>query len=206
MEEVKYISVKEFAEKAKISRQSLYKAYSNPNSKIFPYVQVKPKGVYISTQALIDLYNTEQPEATPADKSNKPLTNQETTPANNNVVKADNEQTPADTIEQPPADNQKQPEQPPIAPTESQLYTDYIRHLEAEIQRLTEEKTVLQQANQKQQEQIIDLSNRVIEISDQAFIIAKQEQHLTYLDKAPDRPEEAPAPKRSLLKRLFGKD
>lgn len=191
MKEVEYIPVKEFAERAKISRQSLYKAYNNPNSKIYPYVQVKPKGVYISTQALTDLYNDtdnpEQPEAT-------------------QQTKTDNRETTSDTIEQPTADKQRQQEQPQIALMESQIYTDYITHLEAEIKRLTEEKEALQQANQKQQEQIMDLSNRFADLSNQALSALKQEQHLTYLDKAPDRPEEAPAPKRSLLKRLFGKD
>lgn len=205
MEEVKYIPVKEFAERAGIARQNIYKAYSNPKSKIYPYVQVKPKGIFISTQALTDLYTPDNTEQTPADTEKQEQTPAQETPDTAPIVKTDNEQTPADTSEQPPADTGKQPEQPPIAPTESQLYTDYIRHLEAEIQRLTEEKTVLQQANQKQQEQIMDLSNRVIEVSNQALSALKQEQHLTYLDKAPDRPE-APAPKRSLLKRLFGND
>lgn len=210
MEEIKYISVKEFAEKAKISRQSLYKAYNNPNSKIYPYVQLKQKGVYISTQALKDLYdkndNPEQQESTQTDNNGKPLTAQEKTPDNTEVVKADNAQTAPDNPGQPTADNKDNPEQPPIAPMESQIYKDYISHLEAEVKRLTEEKEALQQAHQKQQEQIIELSNRVIEISNQAFIIARQEQHLTYLDKAPDRPEEGTPPKRNILKRLFGKN
>lgn len=199
MEEVKYIPVREFAERAKISRQSLYKAYSNPKSKIYPYVQVKPKGIYISTQALIDLYdNPEQAEATARNNGEHPNPAPQAMADKESVVETNNGAQPTDT--------EKQPEKPPVVPMESQLYTAYITHLEAEVKRLTEEKEALRQTNQKQQEQIIDLSNKVMEISNQAFIIAKQEQHLTYLDKAPDRPEEAPAPKRSLLKRLLGMD
>lgn len=186
MDEVKYLPAKEFAEKAGIARQNIYKAYKNPNSKIYPYVKVLPKGIYISTQALTDLYNLDNTEQTQADTEKKEQTPAQKTPDTAPIVEVDSQRTPADTSEQPPADTQRQPEQPPISPMESQLYTDYIRHLEEEIKRLTE-------ANQKQQEHI----DRLIELSNnQAFIIAKQEV----------KSLEAPAPKRSLIKRLFGKD
>lgn len=211
MEDKKYLTVKEFAEQAGIRRQGLYKAYSNPKSKIYPFVRLEGKNVYISKEALTAVYGV----VNTADNKQTAKTTQETTKATPAFLD-DNKDNPTETtqptpevvketIQQTTKTTPETTQQPPIAPVESQLYTDYIRHLEAEIQRLTEEKEALQQVSQKQQEQIIELSNRVIEISNQAFIIAKQEQHLTYLDKAPDRPEEAPQ-KRSLLKRLFGKD
>lgn len=211
MEEKKYLTVKEFAEQAGIRRQGLYKAYSNPKSKIYPFVRLEGKNVYISKEALTAVYgvvNTadnkttakttqETTKATPASLDESRDNPTETTQPTPEVVKETTQQTTKTTPETP--------QQPPIAPVESQLYTAYITHLEAEVKRLTEEKEALQQANQKQQEQIIELSNKFAEVSNQALSALKQEQHLTYLDKAPDRQEET-APKRSLLQRLFGKD
>lgn len=205
MAEPKYLTIREFAEKAGIRRQGLYKAYSNPKSKIYPYVRLEGKNVYISQEALTAVYGV----VTTADNQTTPETTQETTETTPASVN-ENQDTPGETTKTThEVVSETTPEttrQPPITPMESQLYTDYISHLKEEIERLTEEKEVLRQENQKQQEQIIDLSNRFAEISNQALLALKQEQHLTYLDKAPDKQEEVPTPKRSLLKRLFGKD
>lgn len=51
------LEIKEFALRAGISRQSVYKAYNNPNSRLYPYVVSTPKGPRIKAQALIDIYD-----------------------------------------------------------------------------------------------------------------------------------------------------
>lgn len=51
------LEIKEFALRAGISRQSVYKAYNNPNSRLYPYVVSTPKGPRIKAQALVDIYD-----------------------------------------------------------------------------------------------------------------------------------------------------
>lgn len=97
------LEIKEFAEKAGISRQSVYKAYNNPNSRLYPYVVSTPKGPRIKTQALVDIYdNPKQPQETIADNTSHPKATQETTETATCQFAVENPKQPQTT----PQDNQ----------------------------------------------------------------------------------------------------
>lgn len=92
------LEIKEFAEKAGISRQSVYKAYHNPNSRLQPYVISTPKGPRIKAQALADIYdNPKQPQETTQNTPIHPETTQETTQTASNQFAVENPKQPMTT-------------------------------------------------------------------------------------------------------------
>lgn len=195
MEEVKYIPVKEFAERAGIARQNIYKAYNNPNSKIYPYVQVKPKGIFISTQALTDLYdipdNDEQPTI-------DELEQQE--------LVADREK-----------DSQKQEKQPTIDTFGYNVYNDFINHLQHEINQeqtkynqLTAQIDRLNSIIQEKDRIIAEQSRQItamVELSNKALTATTNQQTLSAMDKQPmlDSQDNVAQPRKGIIKRLFGR-
>lgn len=101
MEEL--LEIKEFALRAGISRQSVYKAYNNPNSRLYPYVVSTPKGPRIKAQALVDIYdNPEHPQETIEDTVSRPEATQETTETATCQFAVENPKHPQST----PQDNQ----------------------------------------------------------------------------------------------------
>lgn len=56
MDEVKYIPVKEFAERAGVSTQAIYKAVRKANGKLSPYVIQDGNRYYIKSNALTEVY------------------------------------------------------------------------------------------------------------------------------------------------------
>lgn len=195
MEEVKYIPVKEFAERAGIARQNIYKAYNNPNSKIYQYVQVKPKGIFISTQALTDLYdipdNDEQPTI-------DELEQQE--------LVADREK-----------DSQKQEKQPTIDTFGYNVYNDFINHLQHEINQeqtkynqLTAQIDRLNSIIQEKDRIIAEQSRQItamVELSNKALTATTNQQTLSAMDKQPmlDSQDNVAQPRKGIIKRLFGR-
>ena len=93
MVEVEYLSIAEFAEKAGVSKQAIYKQVGNENSQIAPYLLRDGKRTLIKVSALRELYKVDtenltfttptedagQPEATPKGDSKV----ERTTPQNN---------------------------------------------------------------------------------------------------------------------------
>ena len=83
MVEVEYLSIAEFAEKAGVSKQAIYKQVGNENSQIAPYLLRDGKRTLIKVSALRELYKVDtenltfttptedagQPEATPKGES-----------------------------------------------------------------------------------------------------------------------------------------
>ena len=59
MENVKYLSIAEFAEAAKVSKQAIYKQVNNENSQLAPYILRDGKKTLISIAALSALYKVE---------------------------------------------------------------------------------------------------------------------------------------------------
>jgi predicted DNA-binding protein YlxM (UPF0122 family) len=64
MIEVGYLSISEFAEKAGVSKQAIYKQTKNKNSKIAPYVIREGKRTLIKAAALNELYGVDTAELT----------------------------------------------------------------------------------------------------------------------------------------------
>lgn len=79
MEDEVFLSVSEFAKKANISRQSIYKSCNSNYSKLSPYIKNTPEGKKISSKALI-LYS--QAENGPCQPGVKPMTTQNQLPVN----------------------------------------------------------------------------------------------------------------------------
>ena len=68
MEDNKFLSVKEFAERAAVSVQSVYKRINKPDDIINKYTQTIDKKIYISERAIEDIYNNSVAEpAEPAE-------------------------------------------------------------------------------------------------------------------------------------------
>ena len=60
MVEVGYLSIAEFAEKAKVSKQAIYKQVNNENSQIAPFVLREGKRTLIKVSALSELYGVDK--------------------------------------------------------------------------------------------------------------------------------------------------
>lgn len=194
MEEVKYITVKEFAQRAGISRQTIYKTYSNPNSRLYPYVKVLPKGIYISTQALIDLYNN---------------------PCNEEQVTIEElEQLKAKETKE--TDIQKQTEQPYVDTFEHSIYNDFVSYLKNEINQKQEQIDKLNNIIQEKDRIIIEqagqiislttLSQSMVEVSNKALTATTNQQTLSAMEKQPmlDSQDNVAQPRKGIIKRLFG--
>lgn len=199
MEEAKYIPAKEFAERAGIARQNIYKAYKNPKSKIYPYVKVLPKGIYISTQALTDLYDT-----------------------------TDNtEQLTIDELEQQElatdkeTDSQKQEKQSTVDTFGYNVYNDFINHLQHEINQeqskynqLTTQidrlNGIIQEKDRiiaEQSRQITALNQSMVELTNKALTATTNQQTLSAMEKQPilDTQDNVAQPRKGIIKRLFGR-
>lgn len=198
MEEVKYISVKEFAEKAGIARQNIYKAYNNPKSKIYPYVKVLPRGIFISTQALTDLYdnkdNCEQPTIDELEQQ-KPVADKE-------------------------LEGQRQEKTTPIDTFGYSVYNDFVNHLQTEIKQeqskynqlstqIDRLNDIIQEKDRiiaEQARQITALNQSMVELSNKALTTATNQQTLSAMEKQPllDNQDNVAQPRKGIIKRLFG--
>lgn len=129
------LEIKEFAEKAGISRQSVYKAYNNPNSRLYPYVVSTPKGPRIKAQALVDIYDIpEHLQETITDNVSHPKTTQETTQTATCQFTVESPKQPQST----PQDNQ--------AGAILEVLTAQLQEKDKQIERLQLEAQALQQA------------------------------------------------------------
>lgn len=182
MVEVEYLSIAEFAEKAGVSKQAIYKQVNNENSQIAPYLLRDGKRTLIKVSALRELYkvdtenltfttpteDTEQPEATPKGK----IEVEETTPPTT-------------------LDNPKDQPNNPISTQENQpISTDYIEFLKAQVAELKAEKDAVEKRLsatiaekdsiiKDQSAQLAQLAQQVAQIADKALITTAQQQYLT---------------------------
>lgn len=187
MDEVKYIPVKEFAERAGVSTQAIYKAVRKANGKLSPYVIQDGNRYYIKSNALTEVYGVGIIETN--------LTTNQPTETNQNQPKA--------TAIQPDGCenvNQKQPNSTNQQP-------DFTTYLLAEIEELKAEKAGYLDTIQKQAEQIAELAERCAELANRALTTTTNQQTLAAMDRAAEPPQiaETTEHSRSFWQRLFKK-
>lgn len=218
MVEVEYLSIAEFAEKAGVSKQAIYKQVGNENSQIAPYLLRDGKRTLIKVSALRELYKVDTEFSTfttPTEDAGQP----EATPKGESKVEETTPQTTEDNPTQQP-DN-------PFSTIENQpISTDYIEFLKAQVAELKAEKeavekrlnaTITEKDNiiKDQSAQLAQLAQQVAQIADKALITTAQQQYLTAkaggdavdITPAGDAPIEEQTPekkKKGFWGRLFG--
>lgn len=218
MVEVGYLSIAEFAEKAKVSKQAIYKQVNNENSQIAPFVLREGKRTLIKVSALSELYGVDTTEATfttPTEDKQSTFT----TPTEGGEVEEATQGTTVDNPQEQPAPANSTAEVQPLS-------TDYIEFLKAQIAELKAEKAdVEQRLNATIQEkdriikdqsaQLAQLAQQVAQIADKALIATSQQQYLTAMEKGdradtgtieaiPVEEQTSEKPKKGFLRRFFG--
>ena len=218
MVEVEYLSVAEFAEKAGVSKQAIYKQINNENSQITPYLLREGKKTLIKVSALAELYKVDTDNLT----FTTPQEGEDTTKSTPQVETKVDEATPKTTQET--AENQ------PINPLSTQenqpLSTDYIEFLKAQVAELKAEKAEVEKRLndtikekdgiiKDQSAQLADLAQQVAQIANKALITTSQQQYLTAAERVerqdpppsetPIAAEDIDTPKKGFWAKLFGK-
>ena len=218
MVEVGYLSIAEFAEKAKVSKQAIYKQVNNENSQIAPFVLREGKRTLIKVSALSELYGVDTTEATFTTPAEDKQTTFTTRKEGGEVE---------ETTQEPTTDNPQEQPAAAVSTAEVQpLSTDYIEFLKAQIAELKAEKAdVEQRLNATIQEkdgiikdqsaQLAQLAQQVAQIADKALIATSQQQYLTAMEKGdradtgtieaiPVEEQTPEKPKKGFLRRFFG--
>ena len=218
MVEVGYLSIAEFAEKAKVSKQAIYKQVNNENSQIAPFVLREGKRTLIKVSALSELYGVDTTEATFTTPTEDKQTTFTTQKEGGEVE---------ETTQEPTTDNPQEQPAAAVSTAEVQpLSTDYIEFLKAQIAELKAEKAdVEQRLNSTIQEkdgiikdqsaQLAQLAQQVAQIADKALIATSQQQYLTAMEKGdradtgtieaiPVEEQTPEKPKKGFLRRFFG--
>lgn len=207
MEEIKYLSIAEFAKAAGVSKQAIYKQIGNESSQLAPYILKRGKRQYINIEALRGLYGVEYQNSTFSTQDSTFSTqegDEKSTDSTTEVEEVDQKSTPI----QPVSTQEIQP-----------ISTDYIEFLKAEIAALkadkaaTEERlnATIQEKDElikDQSAQLAALAQQVADIASKALITTSQQQYLTAaekIDKQDQQPEEPEPKKKSFWERLFGK-
>ena len=218
MIEVEYLSIAEFAEKAGVSKQAIYKQVGNENSQIAPYLLRDGKRTLIKVSALRELYKVDTEFSTittPTEDAGQP----KATPKWESKVE---DTTPPTTLDNPA----EQPDNPFSTIENQPISTDYIEFLKAQVAELKAEKeavekrlnaTIAEKDNiiKDQSAQLAQLAQQVAQIADKALITTAQQQYLTAKaggDAVENTPtEEVPVveqtpekKKKGFLSRLFG--
>ena len=182
MVEVEYLSIAEFAEKAGVSKQAIYKQVGNENSQIAPYLLRDGKRTLIKVSALRELYKVDTENltfTTPTEDAGQP----EATPIGKSKVDEPTPQTATDN----PTD---QPIKPNSTLENQPISTDYIEFLKAQVAELKAEKDAVEKRLsatiaekdsiiKDQSAQLAQLAQQVAQIADKALITTAQQQYLT---------------------------
>ena len=182
MVEVEYLSIAEFAEKAGVSKQAIYKQVGNENSQIAPYLLRDGKRTLIKVSALRELYKVDTENSTyttPAEDAGQP----ETTPAREIEVEEPTQQTTTGNPKQ-------QPDNPFSTQDFQPISTDYIEFLKAQVAELKAEKDAVEKRLnatiaekdsiiKDQSAQLAQLAQQIAQIADKALITTAQQQYLT---------------------------
>lgn len=182
MVEVEYLSIAEFAEKAGVSKQAIYKQVGNENSQIAPYLLRDGKRTLIKVSALRELYKVDTENltfTTPTEDAGQP----ETTPKGKSEVE---ETTPPTTLDNPT----EQPIKPNSTLENQPISTDYIEFLKAQVAELKAERDAVEKRLsatiaekdsiiKDQSAQLAQLAQQVAQIADKALITTAQQQYLT---------------------------
>lgn len=218
MVEVEYLTIAEFAEKAGVSKQAIYKQVNNENSQIAPYLLREGKKTLIKVSALAELYKVEAEFSTSTTQQEGENTTL-STPKEGVEVEATTPKTTQENEENQPIN--------PISTQENQpLSTDYIEFLKAQVAELKAEKeavekrlnaTITEKDNiiKDQSAQLAQLAQQVAQIADKALIATSQQQYLTAMEKGdradtgtieaiPVEEQTPEKPKKGFLRRFFG--
>lgn len=186
-----YISITDFAVRANITRQAVYKQVNNPNSQLFPYVKKEGKHIFIAVRALAEVYKVDCNKSTQKMTTSKP---------------------------EKPLEIQEEEERG-CQSTNDNLTTDFVNHLKTQIEALTAEKSqmeerynaIIQEKDRliaEQALQMAKLAQQNADIATKALAATTNQQTLAALDKAPPQIEEQPTTteeKKGFWKTLFSK-
>ena len=211
---VVYLTIAEFAEYAKVSKQAIYKQVSNENSQIAPYLLREGKRTLIKATALNELYGVDTTLLT------------FTTPSEVEESEIQPEPAGAEVEEATPPDVENQPFNPEPTPKNQPVSTDYIEYLKWQVAELKAEKArteerlnaTIQEKDRiinSQSAQLAELAKQVAQIADRALIATSQQQVLTAMEKGERAETEtageqivpiepAETQRKSFWKRLFG--
>lgn len=209
---IELLEIKEFAERAGISRQSVYKAYRNPNSRLQPYVISTPKGPRINAQALVDIYDKpKQPQETAGNTTIHLETAQETAKTAPNQFAVENSNQPKPTSQ----DNQAQA----AVLATLEVLTAQLQEKDKQIERLQLEAQALREAGAEKdkliREQMKLLSQAQELVRNNQVLLAQGATASQATAAVPDTPAEDNPPveqaniaqkkeKKSFFKWLFG--
>lgn len=179
---VVYLTIAEFAEYAKVSKQAIYKQVSNENSQIAPYLLREGKRTLIKATALNELYGVDTTLLT------------FTTPPDVEESEIQPEPAGAEVEEATPPDVENQPFNPEPTPKNQPVSTDYIEYLKEQVAELKAEKArteerlnaTIQEKDRiinSQSAQLAELAKQVAQIADRALIATSQQQVLTAMEK-----------------------
>ena len=182
MIEVEYLSIAEFAEKAGVSKQAIYKQVNNENSQIAPYLLRDGKRTLIKVSALRELYKVDTENLTFTTPTEDAEPTQTTQRGKDRVV----EPTPQTTLESPI----EQPIKPESTLENQPISTDYIEFLKAQVAELKAERDAVEKRLsatiaekdsiiKDQSAQLAQLAQQVAQIADKALITTAQQQYLT---------------------------
>ena len=182
MVEVEYLSIAEFAEKAGVSKQAIYKQVNNENSQIAPYLLRDGKRTLIKVSALRELYKVDTENLTFTTPTEDAEPTQTTQRGKDRVV----EPTPQTTLESPI----EQPIKPESTLENQPISTDYIEFLKAQVAELKAERDAVEKRLsatiaekdsiiKDQSAQLAQLAQQVAQIADKALITTAQQQYLT---------------------------
>lgn len=207
MENIKYLSIAEFAEAAGVSKQAIYKQINNENSQLAPYILRDGKKISISAAALSALYEV---DSSGVNLSTTKVEKKSTVSTHKSTPEVDfSTQNSTSKVENSTPENQ------PIS-------TDYIEFLKAEIAELKTDKiqterrlnaTIKEKDEiiKQQNEQLAGLAQQVADIAAKALITTSQQQYLAAAEKV-DKQEveeiiinkpEAKKPKKRIWTKIF---
>lgn len=220
MSETEYLSIADFASRAGVSKQAIYKQIRNENSQIAPYLLQDGKRTFIKVDALNALYRVENSDSTfstPEFNLSKPIFN----PIVNPRVENQPENSTLDGNFSTPKVN---PSKPIFNPDSTPEATEYIEFLKSELAEAkaanaaTEKRlgAIIAEKDgiiKEQSAQLAELTKQVAQIADKALTATSQQQYLTALDRTADShttdnsevvPSIPEKPKKSFWGRLFG--
>ena len=178
MTNIKYLSITEFAEKAGVSTQAIYKQISNAKGQLAPYVYRDGKQPLIEITALSKLYGVEIENST-FSTDNQPF------------LTAQDENS---TLESTRYQEEIQPVNPNSTRNNQPFSTDYIEFLKAQIAELKADRAEIEQRLtatiqekdniiKDQTAQLAQLAQQVAQIADKALLATSQQQYLTAMEK-----------------------
>lgn len=204
--EKQYLTVIEFAQRAGISKQAVYKQVNNPDSRLQPYIITKGKRSFVEISALTELYNV--------DIINQPKDNHLCNAKTTHEVEKETQGVETQLKEQP------QDNQPMylvgnyidyLKLENNQLHT-IINQLQTQIDNLTisiqEKDRQLAEQAARINNQMATINQSMVELSNRALTTTTNQQTLAAMDKAAEpqpQIEETTEHSRSFWKRIFGK-